>query len=399
VVAQRSGRRILGLAGTDVLLAAVLLVASVGGVVAGQVDEGPPWVTVPVAVAGCAAVAIRARYPLAAAVVVAVSGAAQTVLGDHSPSTLMSLAVTLLVAFAVAAEADETAAVGGLVALLASQLGQEWLDGGTDYAFVVLEVGGAWLLGRGARQWRVRARYAEQHQRDLAHLAVAEERGRIARELHDVVAHSLSVIAVQADAAEAALDRDPARAGPPLRAIRDSAREALVDMRQLLHLLHDDAAADGGAGRDGAADVPGTGDARAADRSPSRGLADLPALVTSIEATGVPVDARIEVGAPVPAAVELAVYRIVQEALTNVRRHAGCAATRVRVRTVDGSVQVEVSNEAGVGERGLGQWSTGHGLVGARERARVAGGTLRAGPRTDGGYDVLAVLPLDGRRR
>ena len=126
------------------------------------------------------------------------------------------------------------------VGFVAALFLQERIDNGPDYLFIVLLFGGTWLLGRASRLWRTRVSHAEQHQRDLARLAVAEERVRIARELHDSVAHSLSVIAVQSDAAEAALAHDPDRAREPLRAINASARGSLHEIRDMLHLLRTD---------------------------------------------------------------------------------------------------------------------------------------------------------------
>ena len=229
--------RLYGVPVTDLALALVLVVASLGAILTGEVAEGPRWVTIPVALVGGLAVALRTRWPLGAAVAVAVAGLAQTLLGTQSPGTIMALVTILLVVYSAAAECDEGTASIGLSAVLGSALLQEWLDHGSDYAFITIEIGGIWLLGRAVRSWRSRATYAEQHQRDLARLAVDEERTRIAREMHDIVAHSLSVIAVQADAAEASLAVDATRAGEALRAIRGSAREALGDMRQMLYLL------------------------------------------------------------------------------------------------------------------------------------------------------------------
>jgi signal transduction histidine kinase len=303
-----------------------------------------------------------------------VANVVQALWGSESPGTLMALVIILVIAYSLGAEAEEPVAALGLGLMLAALFTTEWLDNGSDYAFIAIELGGAWLLGRAARSWRSRATYAEQHQRDLALLAVAEERTRIARELHDVVAHGLSVIAVQSDAAEAALGRDPALAGPPLRAIRASARDALTDMRQLLHVLRTD-------------DV--------GERAPARGLDDLPDLVEAARLAGLPLDSEIRVESVLPAGLSLAVYRIAQEGLTNVRKHAGAVRTCLEVVADAGRVIVRVVNDPPA-VAPVTDLSTGHGLLGARERALAAGGTFRAGPTAHGGFELVAELPVEG---
>jgi signal transduction histidine kinase len=375
-VRARSLRSSLDLPSLDVVLALVLLVSWLGAILTREVVEGSRLVTVPVAVGCCVAVAIRSRVPLPAALALAIAELVQALAGDQSPSTIMALVATLVLAYSVAAGCEEGAASLGLAAVLGSNLLQEWRDHGTDYAFVTIEIGGAWLLGRAARHWRTRATHAEQHQRDLARLAVAEERARIARELHDVVAHGLSVIAVQADAAEAALEREPERAVAPMRAIRSSARNALVDMRQLLHVLrteHDEDA-----------------------RDPAHRLSDLDELVAGMRHSGLPVEADIRVSGGVPAGLELAAFRIAQEGLTNARKHAGAVPTRLLVHADDREVRVEVRNGPPAGDAPTPDLalSTGHGLLGVRERVLAAGGAVDAGPTPDGGFALVARMPV-----
>jgi signal transduction histidine kinase len=372
--------RLYDLPVSDVALALVLAVASLGAILTGEVDEGAAWVTIPVALVSASAVAARTRWGFAAAVAVALAGLAQTAFGAGSPGTIMGLVAILLVVYSAGAECDEAMASIALTAVLGSALLEEWLDHGSDYAFVTIEIGGIWLLGRAVRTWRSRATYAEQHQRDLARLEVAAERTRIARELHDVVAHSLSVIAVQADAAEAALDVDPSRVGQALRAIRGSARDALGDMRQMLYLLRVE------------------NDVEPDDLAPARGLADIAPLVAGMREAGLPVEADIQVPAGLPSGLGLAVYRIAQEGLTNVRRHAGTVPTRLLVTGHDHELRVEVHNDAPPAGRQspVSTLSTGLGLVGVRERTRAAGGSLDAGPAAGGGYSLVARLPWEG---
>ena len=183
-----------------------------------------------------------------------------------------------------------------------------------------------------------------------------EERARIARELHDVVAHSITVIAVQADAADAALRRDPARALEPLAVVRRTARDAMSEMRHLLELLRTDDAA--------------------VAMVPQPGLSRLGELADQLGRTGLPVrvDAHLD-GATVPPGVDLAAYRIVQEALTNVVRHAQASSAEVVVRGDRAGLSVQVRDDGRGGPAAAG----GHGLVGMRERVALYGGELEAG--------------------
>jgi signal transduction histidine kinase len=237
-----------------------------------------------------------------------------------------------------------------------------------EYVGSLAIVIGPTLLGRHQRRQRELA----EHDRDRsAQIAVAEERARIARELHDVVAHGVSVIAIQADAAEAALEKDPARAKAPLHAIRGSAAEALADMRRLLGVLRED--------QDGN------------EITPQPGLAQLDALIGRVRGAGVEVRVKEE-GAPraLPASLDLSAYRILQEALTNVRKHAAGAAAEVRLLWSEQALELRISDD-GPGANG---GPPGHGLVGMHERVKVHGGELRTGTAPDGGFEVHARLPL-----
>ncbi|HEX7740792.1 MAG TPA: histidine kinase [Marmoricola sp.] len=365
---------------TDAALAVVLCVVAAGGLLSGQVHERPLAITLPVAVVSTLALAVRTRLPLAVTVLISALALAQSLFAGHSSNTLWALVVFLVVAYTSAAACDERRALIGIGVLLGSQFLCEWHDHGSDYAFDTLVFGGVWLFGRGTRSWRTQAVYAQQHREDLARIAVGQERTRIARELHDVVAHSLGVIAVQADAAEAALLKDPSRAGAPMRAIRDSARNALDDMRQLLHVLR--------------------ADGRPADLTPARGLGDLADLVATMRAAGLPVEMEISPVPSVSDGTELAAYRIAQEGLTNVRKHAGDVPTRLRVEPTAGRLRVEVHNDAPAGHAPAPDAvpSTGHGLIGVRERVLAAGGTLDAGPTATGGFSLVATLPLQETR-
>jgi signal transduction histidine kinase len=243
----------------------------------------------------------------------------------------------------------------------------------------------------------------EREREELARQAVADERARIARELHDVVAHHVSVMVIQAGAAQATLPADAQATGQALEAIRQTGREALAEMRRMLGLLRSDAAVDAAAVTTGATtagaaagEAAGPADGEAA-LAPQPGLSDLAALVDRMREAGLIVD--LEPGRPrrLPPGVDLSAYRIVQEALTNTLRHAGTGA-HVRVCLDYGpvSLAVEVADD-GRGRRGGAERRTGvgHGLVGMRERVALFGGTLEAEPRVEGGFRIRAQFPLE----
>ncbi len=373
--------RLGGLLGPDVALGALMLVIAVGSALAGRPDEGPLVVTVPTAIVMAGSLAWRRRFPFVPALACAVANVFQSSLAQ-TPGSLWSLAVLVVAMYSIAAySAEGLAALGGAV-LLASLLVGEWLARGPDYLFIVLVFGGVWLLGRAGRVGRSRIAYLHLHGQDAARLAVAQERLRIARELHDVLGHSLSVIAVQADAAGAALERDPALAKEPVNVIHSTARGSLAEIRTLVDMLrYDDEATAVG---DSPVAVPG--------------LLDLDALLDRTELTGLPLTRLIESGLLLPSpAFALTIYRVVQESLTNVIKHAGLAPTHVVVRRDASDVLVEIRNSPGAGSSP--QLGVGYGLQGLRERVELAGGSLNASPRIDGGFTVTARLPADRAAR
>ncbi|WP_197355656.1 sensor histidine kinase, partial [Streptomyces clavuligerus] len=267
-----------------------------------------------------------------------------------------------------------TAAVG-----MAFELVSQTRSEGTHVLLTVLS--GVVLLFTGALRERGEAqrRLAAQEtisEQERTRRTLLEERARIARELHDVVAHHMSVITVQADSAPYRIEGLPPQAREEFTAIASGARESLTEMRRLLAVLRSESA--GG------------------ELAPQPGLSRLQQLVEATVRAGVP--ARLALGvAPegVPSAVDLSAYRIVQEALANVVRHAPGAETRVSV-TSDGTdlVVLVVNGAAGAPVSPLEGAGTGHGLVGMRERVRLTGGTLDTGPLPDGGFRVAARLPL-----
>ncbi|MCM0674275.1 sensor histidine kinase [Micromonospora phytophila] len=259
----------------------------------------------------------------------------------------------------------------------------------------VLEVGPAYLLfnnllvgvvsysvGRAVHARRTstdalreRARVAEENQRSLAAQAVADERRRIARELHDVVAHHVSVMGVMATGARRVLHRDPAAADEAIATVEETSRATLREMRRLLDVLRTDAEP-------------------VADLTPQPGLAGIGTLVEQVREAGLPVTLRVE-GTPgtLEEGVALTLYRIAQEALTNVLKHAGAATAQVRLTFDGGGVGIEVTDTG----RGPGPDGdrVGHGLVGMRERVALYGGVLRTGARPGGGFRVYARIPVE----
>jgi signal transduction histidine kinase len=253
---------------------------------------------------------------------------------------------------------------------------------GFGFAVVLLAI--AWVLGDSMRTRR--AFYAELEERatrleferdQQAQIAAAAERARIARELHDVVAHNVSVMVVQADGAAYAIEASPDQARAALGTIAATGREALAEMRRLLGVLRSQAETD--------------------VYVPQPGVDQLGELVEQVRTTGLKVELRVE-GVPVelPQGVALTAYRIVQEALTNTRKHAGPDATAtVGVGYGEDGLEMEISDDGrGAAAPGDGM---GHGLVGMRERVAMLGGRLHTGPRAGGGWSVTAVLPYAGR--
>jgi signal transduction histidine kinase len=214
--------------------------------------------------------------------------------------------------------------------------------------------------------WRTREEEARRR--------ASEERLRIAQELHDVLAHNISLINVQAGVALHLMDEQPEQARTALTAIRDASKDALGELRSVLDILRQSD--------------------EAPPRSPTAGLDDLPRLLAGAEATGLKVHADVQVlPRPLPPSVDLAAYRIVQEALTNVTRHARARSVTVRVTFDDGAVIVEVVDD-GVGPGGVAATVGGNGIPGMRERAVALGGELHAGPAANGGFAVRARLPV-----
>ncbi|WP_030414994.1 sensor histidine kinase [Streptomyces sp. NRRL S-1448] len=247
----------------------------------------------------------------------------------------------------------------------------------------------AWVLGDSVRTRRAywaqleeKATRLEKEREAQARIAVAAERARIARELHDVVAHNVSVMVVQADGAAYVLDAAPEQTRQALETISGTGRQALAEMRRLLGVLRTGEQAEGG------------------EYVPQPGVEQLTDLIDQVRGAGLPVDFRVEgEPRPLPSSVELTAYRIVQEALTNSRKHGGPdVAATVRLSYQDDDLELLVEDDGRGARHELyesgGADGLGHGLIGMRERVGMVGGTLIAGPRPGGGFRVSAVLPL-----
>jgi signal transduction histidine kinase len=338
--------------------------------------------------------AARRRFPGAVLALCVASGLAFAALGLVSPVVLALGPASLVAVYTVAAYGSRWVALAGLavaeVGLAAVQLTRGRFEEPEAWIQFALVVGAAWLLGHfvGVRrvyaaQLEERTAELERAREELARQAVVEERLRLARELHDVVAHSMSVIAVQSGVGAHVAASRPAEVGKALEAIEATSRAALTELRRLLGVLRQDSDPQ-------------------ASLTPVPGLADLDGLLAEVAKAGLAVEVAIEgKPRPLPAGVDLSAYRIVQEALTNVVKHAGPARARLTIRYRDQDVMVEVTDDGrgAAAIAGDGPAGTGHGLLGMRERVAAFGGDLEVGPRPGGGFRVAARLPLVAEQR
>ncbi|MET9621311.1 MULTISPECIES: sensor histidine kinase [unclassified Streptomyces] len=346
----------------------------------------------------CLVVALRRRAPEKMLVLTVVLGVAQLAFGLMPFFADFAM---LVIIYTVAAHdgprwASRLALAGGLSAATLSQVRwpeQEEIDSTAAHVFftVIMTVPFvlAWVLGDSLRTRRAyfaqleeRASRLEQEREAQAKVAVAAERARIARELHDVVAHNVSVMVVQADGAAYVLDASPDQAKQALETISSTGRQALAEMRRLLGILR-------------------TGEHQeAGEYVPQPDVEQIEDLVETVRGAGLTVDFRVEgTPRPLPSGVELTAYRIVQEALTNTRKHGGPdAGASVRLVYFDDGLGLLVEDDGRGATHEMyedgGADGRGHGLIGMRERVGMVGGTLDAGPRPGGGFRISALLPL-----
>jgi signal transduction histidine kinase len=367
----------------DGVLAALLAAAGIASALAAGNAA-----LIPVGLGLSAPVIFRRAHPVSAFAVVIVIGAYQVVANIHTSTADIAILIML---YTLAAYAPRRISVPGLVICLAGAavaLVRWWapthISTGAWLTTATMVFAGptllAWVLGDSMRYRRAyyvsleeRAARLEAERDAQAQIAAAAERARIARELHDVVAHNVSVMVVQADGASYALGSDPQRAAEALAAISATGRQALAEMRRLLGVLRRD---------------------EKVSRAPLPGIGQLGELLESARAAGLPVSLTVEgVPQPLPGGAALAAYRIVQESLTNTRKHAGPrAAAEVTLRYLEDALVLEVCDDG----RGAAATSdgAGHGLTGMAERVAVYGGSVDAGPRDGGGFQVTARLPV-----
>ncbi len=346
-------------------------------------DPSPPALWPVLATAAIAPLAWRRRHPLAALGTQVVAETATVLLFHHLGFSGFVLTGLLIGAYSAGAHSENRAwsLALALSAGILPDVGYSltrWM-GGLPGSYAVIPFT-AWLIGHAVRAQRrqvaglrERALRLERERDATARAAVAEERARIARELHDVVAHAVSVMVVQTEAARRMLRRRPDEAEAALRTVSSTGSEALSELQHLLGVL--------------------AGDVNQAALEPAPGLGDLDALVERVRAAGLLVAVHLDGELrPLPRGLDLTAYRIVQEALTNVLKHAGTSRATVCLRFDGDCLGIEVTDTG----RGVsGSNGTGRGLVGMRERVAAYGGELQAGPRPEGGYTVRARLPLE----
>jgi signal transduction histidine kinase len=338
----------------------------------------------------CVALPLRRRNPIHAVCLIAPAVVVLVALGTRGPTLISATAIVYSVAVTTGRRSALKAAlgvVGGVV------LGAMLAAGGPAWASVVAlppVVAVGWLAGENTRTRRAyaheqveRTMERERERAERALRAVADERLRIARDLHDIVAHAMSVIAIRSGVARVVLDTQPDEVREALGIIEKTSKRALAEMRLLVGVLRE------------SEDGP--------DLSPAPGLADLPDLIDQIGQAGVTVDLDFDSGGDtpaLPAGVDLSAYRIVQEALTNVVRHAGPTTAHVTVRHRPDLLEIQVVDDgAPVGRpSSLTPDGQGHGLVGMQERVNLFGGDLSAAPNGRG-FRVFATLPFDGATR
>ncbi|AKN68857.1 histidine kinase [Streptomyces sp. PBH53] len=377
----------------DAVLATGVLVCMVAGSFAvPRRDHGVTWdlrapavLSLVLMLAGAAALVLRRRTPRTVLAVTGTFSLVECVTGDPRAPVAMSAVVAL---YTVAATTDRattwrlgllTMTVLTAAAMLAGPLpwyAQENL-GVLAWTGIGATAGDAVRSRRAVVQAiRDRAERAERTREEEARRRVAEERLRIARDLHDVVAHHIALVNVQAGVAAHVMDKRPDQAKEALAHVREASRSALNELRATVGLLRQ------------------SGDPEA-PTEPAPGLSRLEELADTFRSAGLPVAvARADQGTELPAAVDLAAYRIVQEALTNVQKHAGPdAEAEVSVVRVGPNVEVTVLDD-GSGAPGTPAAGGGHGLLGMRERVTALGGTLTTGPRYGGGFRVHAILPV-----
>jgi signal transduction histidine kinase len=374
----------------DVLLTVVVTALSLAVLVGPRDRPRAPitWPAIALTLLQTLPLVLRRRQPLAVLAVTELAEALYLATGPLNGGGL-GLAVALYTAASRTERrtslkfAGLIAGLNALVLLVGIALGRAGSTPTPSLFVVTALVVGSWSLGENVRTRRAylaqleeRAGRLEVEREENARRAVQEERARIARELHDVVAHHVSAIAVQAGAAAEIAERNPPRAREALQFIQETSRHALAEMRALLSVLHSD-------------------DEVGAERGPQPSLAQIERLLAQSRAAGLPVTLRVEGAArPLPEALDVSAYRIVQEALTNSLKHAGSAHAWVLVRYAAEALELEIGDDGRGPPHSPNGASAGRGLIGMRERVALFGGELVAGPAPGRGFRVRARLPL-----
>ncbi len=373
-------------ANADFVLAAVLVATGQAEAWGGQLDADSAAVAVVMLGVTLPLFFVRLSPSLAGLAVLAALAGAAFVVQPATEDSITTIVAVLAAFWRIGSDRPPVrAVVAGLAsyALFLVVIGQDPDPFGFgDLVFSSLFSVGPWLAGytlsgRVQREADLerRASILEDEREAQALAAVAAERARIARELHDVIAHSVSVMTVQAGAARLLLAQDPERAREPILAVEETGREALAETRRLLGILRSDMSE--------------------AELEPQPGMASLETLVARTRLAGLPVELTVEgEGVKLAPGLDLAAYRVVQEALTNALKYAGPAHAWVTVRYLRDALELEISNDGRSPERQNG--SGGHGLVGMRERVSLYGGSVEAGPHPVRGFVVRARLPLEG---
>jgi len=371
---------------------ALVVIATVWAAVAAAFRSDDPnaprstaWFTVPATALIMLPLLLRRRFPFAAPFAVWIIGPVVGLVdGRLVPFTPAISAAGLAAAFLLGnlrSELEAWVGLGVVVGGAALIVDRDPTHGASELFFVPLFFAIGWLAGYALRERaeqaeaaEVRAALAEREREATARVAVAEERARIARELHDIVAHAVSVMVLQVGAVRHKLGDELAEDGEALKGVERTGRSALAEMRRLLAAMGSD------------------GDR--AERAPQPGIDRLEALAEEVGRAGLPVRLHLEgEPVPIPLPIDLSAYRIVQEGLTNALKHARAQHADVTVRYRPDELQLEVRDD------GRGAASTdglGHGLVGVRERVKIYGGEMTAGPATGGGFVLTTRLPLEG---
>lgn len=347
--------------------------------------DGPRWEITILTLAIPLPLLYRKRLPIVAPLVIYAATAAYAIIAPHAfNNVFVPFVAVLLTSWILGSGATGRRALVGLAALVAwdatisVQLQDSW---GSNFVFILLVFGGSWFAGfligqrsRQAGELRERAERAERERERLTTEAVAEERARIARELHDVVAHSVSVMVVQAAGVRRLLRGDQEREREALLVVERIGREALTEMRRMLGVMRTEE--------------------QGATRTPQPSLEHLERLIERVSQAGLAVDLKVEgEPRPLPAGIDLSAYRIVQEGLTNALKHGTKAPAHVFVRYSELELELEVVDDSPAAST---MSDDGQGLAGMRERVAVYGGAFEAGPRPEGGFRVHATLPLAG---